>query len=256
MGKSFVTANFDLLTSFKKKLLFFALLSAGAIVFFSQVSKQQSFATGSITATSLTTGKVSTPSTVANTAIITIGANKLALIWVVQGSGGAATLSDPNRTWEQIATNTPGERRITLYRSMNATDTTGVITITSPVSTGMAWSVAEYNNTDISGINGSGAIAQFASRNYKDAGGARSLSGSVTLLPSGLVGSAVAGGFAMHSNAKPVFPGSGYALTGNIACVTVCVQAEFRDNFAQLVDMSWTNLAHWMVIAAELKASL
>lgn len=236
----------------KAKSLLFAILFLGAIIFFSQVLKQQSYA--SISATPLTSGQKS-GTTKATTSTVTIGANKLALIWITQGdgNGGPASLSDPNRAWTQITTNTAGLRRLTLYRSMKSVNTTGAVTITSPTSTGLTWSLVEYSSTDTSGTNGSGAIAQFASRNYKDAGGARSLSGSVTLSSSSNVGSAVAGGFTMNSGAKPVFPGNGYTLTGSIACNTLCIQAEFRNNFIQLVDMTWTNLAHWIVIAAELK---
>lgn len=227
-------------------------------------------ATTPIIATSLTTGSYNPPSgQTASTAItttqsVTIGANKLALIWVVQGNGtaGPASISDPNRTWTQITTNTPGLRRLTLYRSMNFVDTTGAITITSLAPTNstdraneIVWSLVEYGNVDISGTNGSGAVAQFGSRNYQNAGGSRTLSGSITLSLSGNVGSAVVGGFAMGSPSSSVFPGTGYTLTGGFRCVTACGQAEFRDNFSQLVDMSWSSSSNWMVIAAELKAA-
>ena len=244
-------------------------ISTPFIVTNRQVFISRGQVTISITAVSLTTGSYNPPSgQIANTAVattsaVTIGANKLALMWVVQGNGtaGTATLSNPNRTWTQIATNTPGLRRLTLYRSMTSVDTNDVITITSPAPTSskdraneIVWSLVEYGNVDTSGTNGSGAIAQFASRNYQNAGGSRSLSGSVTLSSPVNSGSAVAGGFAMGPSSS-VFPGAGYSLVGGNPCITVCVQAEFRDNFAQLVDMSWSSSVHWMVIAAELKAA-
>ncbi len=220
-----------------------------------------------VTASHLTSGRFNGPggggASQATTASVAIGANKLALIWVAQenGQGGTPTLSDPNRTWTQIATNGL-LRRISLYRSMNTGVTTGAITVSSPASpqtnaNSLAWSLVEYSNVNTSGTNGSGAIAQFASRNYAEAGTGLSNYASVNLAASAITNSAVAGGFAMGDSGLPLVAGPGYTLIGTSGCTFVlCVQAELRNTFSQLVDMSWTGVpAHWLVIGAELKAA-
>ncbi|GEM_PF-5461669 len=216
-----------------------------------------------IEANPLTAGRAASNSTstiIATTAQITIKANTLALIWVGQADGrlGASILTDPNRTWVQVISSYPGLRRLTMYRSMEPVDTTGAITIDplpSEITWSATWSVVEYANVDTSGIHGSGALAQYAARNYADAGGGLALSGSVTLAGTNETSSASVGGFIMNWGARPLFAGSGYALTGNSACYILCLQSEFRSDFTSLVNMSWSSLAHWIAIAAELKAA-
>ncbi len=187
------------------------------------------------------------------TAAITIKANSLALIWVAQANGtdGSPVLTSSGRTWVQIGTSSPGLRRLSLYRSMEPVDTFGPITINAP-RTWLTWSAVEYANVDTSGLYGSGAIAQSAVANFATAGVALTTLGNVSLAEQSFPGSATAGGFMAGS--RPFFAGNGYTLTGNLSCVSnLCMQPEFRNDFASVVNMTWPSAAHWIATAAELK---
>lgn|GEM_PF-1841434 len=79
----------------------------------------------------------------------------------------------------------------------------------------------------------------------------------MNLKVSAIGGGAVAAAFAMNRNSSSgIKPGDGYSLVGGPACASgLCFQAEFRNNFATLVDMSWTPNAHWLVVAVELQSA-
>ncbi|MBM3942380.1 MAG: hypothetical protein FJ316_05560 [SAR202 cluster bacterium] len=214
-----------------------------------------------ITANHLITGRSLTTQGVTDS--VTIGARNLALLWVSQDNGrsGTPVLSDPKRTWTEVSSTTPGDRRFTLFRSLAMAPTTGPITIATGDPGGMVWSLVEYSNVDTGGINGTRAITQSKSNNWLEEGTGMSTSGNVLLNQSSLPNSAVAAGFAISRNGLPwTGPGAGYNFTPMpepdirfAPCGTICVQAEFKNNFSALADMRWTNNSHWLVIAAELR---
>ena len=227
----------------------------GLIVIIGQSSTKNAVYTNAQAVTSSITASFLGSGTGSTTTSISVNANNLALIWVGQGDGtlGPPTLTDPKRTWVQVITNTAGLRRITLFRSMVPQDTAGEVSISGSASN-LTWSIVSYNNVDTSGTNGSGSIVQFGARNYKDAGVGLTSSGDITLADSTEASSAVVGGFFMHWNARPLIAGPGFTLSGSAGCYVLCVQPEFRNDFTKLVNMSWSNSSHWLVIAAELKA--
>lgn len=106
----------------------------------------------------LTSGSLEDGYNSAATAPVTIGANKLALLWVAQsdGAGGSPTLTDPHREWEVVTTTIATLQRLTLYRSMKNMETSGAVTVPSPGWTSVAWTLVEYGNVDTTGPNGAG----------------------------------------------------------------------------------------------------
>ncbi|MBM3942987.1 MAG: hypothetical protein FJ316_08705 [SAR202 cluster bacterium] len=217
-------------------------------------------ASKNITARSVTVGNNQTGpsdpnSATAVTASVTIGANNLALLWLAQndGTSGVPTLNDLQRTWEVVTTTEASLQRLTLYRSMQSTATTSVITITAPAPTPMSWTLVEYSNVDTSGSNGSGAIGQFEATNYKKAGVGLTTYASSVLTPAVKGTSTSVGGFAVHQDSVEIKAGKGYTLIGSRTCAIMCVQSEFKAKFARLVDLSWTNNAQWLVVTAEVK---
>ncbi len=233
-------------------------LRSGNIV---EVSAQP--VTSDITATPIAKGTFpglqngSTANVTITTGNMTIPANRLALLWVGQANGylGPPILADPSRTWVPVGT-TFIMRSLTLFRSMEPVDTTSATSITAPA-TQIVWSVVGYSNVDTSGVHGSGAIAQSVARKYADAGVGLSRTANVSLAESIEVGSATVGGFLTHWNARPLIVGNGYSFTGNASCYVLCVQPEFRSDFARVVNMTWSgDLAHWLVAAVELRSAV
>lgn len=121
------------------------------------------------TGTNLTAGGVTSPAATTSTASITPTANALILAWVFQNHDAATTnpptLSGNGLTWVQVATvqfATSNRGRLTVFRAMGASPSTGVVTIThnTTPTEGVVWSIDQWTGTDTSGTNGSGAIAQ------------------------------------------------------------------------------------------------
>lgn len=132
-------------------------------------------------------GQSNVDSTSYTTGSISPTANRLILGAVACSANDAATvaptLSGNGLTWVQIGTDTGtvvgNERRITLFRAMGASPSSGIVTITlSATMLGCAWGFSEVTGMDTGGTNGSGAIVQSAT-NSRDANDANFI--SVTL---------------------------------------------------------------------------
>ncbi len=225
-------------------------LLVGVAVFLGEIVTDAQAAASAITANPLTVGSINGGS--ATTATITVPANHLALMWVAQNSGsaGVPSLTDSSRTWAMEKTQLLGIKRLTLFRSLEPVDTVSAITITSQP-TVFVWSVVEYGNVDTSGSQGSGAIAQSVTKSNSTAGTAA----SITLVPSSETSSATVGAFLMSWIGRPLFAGTGYTFSGSSSCNLICAQPEFRNDFAQIVDMTWSIKSPWVGIAAELRAN-
>jgi hypothetical protein len=121
-----------------------------------------------IVPTDLTTeGFIASGATVYTTDSITPSANALVLAWVgnedIFGTPSIPTLTGCGLTWVQIDTVQFGNLRLTLFRALGASPSSGAVTITFPASEWAAiWSITQFTDTDTSGTNGSGAIAQNA----------------------------------------------------------------------------------------------
>jgi hypothetical protein len=112
-------------------------------------------------------GSTDNQSTPKDTASYTPSANVLVLaaIAISFASDQTVTLSGNGLTWVEVATRTFDTtlKRITLFRAMGASPTTGALTITpNGALTGWAWGIQEFSGVDTSGTNGSGAIVQSA----------------------------------------------------------------------------------------------
>src|SRR3990172_7952079 len=103
-------------------------------------------AEGAPTGSSCTTGSISPTG------------NRLVLAWIYQAGESEGSTAQPSLTGN--AGMWPG--RLTLFRGMVASPSSGVVTITwgSPTPMKVMWSIAEWSGVDTSGMNGSGAIAQ------------------------------------------------------------------------------------------------
>jgi len=118
-----------------------------------------------ITSTVLTSGSSSTDALFAETATITPQPNRALFAAIESGTaaGAAPTASGNGLTWVQVAT-VPfanNARRLTVFRAMHASPTTGRIRFTFPqVQASFAWSVIQLDGVDTTGTAGSGATVQ------------------------------------------------------------------------------------------------
>lgn len=120
-----------------------------------------------ITATVLTSGSIGAGNTSANTASITPGANRLILVAVHNnsfGTPGTISLSGNGLTYVEARTLTygGGAIRLSVFRAMGASPSTGAISITNLSNNGAQWAVIEFDGVDTTGTNGSGAVVQTA----------------------------------------------------------------------------------------------
>lgn len=219
-------------------------------------------ASAPVSASGLTTNGSNTDASSYATASITPSADKLILAWVYSIASAAPntpTASGNGLTWVQVATTSDniGNRRITLFRAMGASPSSGAVTFDFGGQTqiGCAWSVVEYDNVDTSGSNGSGAIVQAVA----DGSGANATSFSITLSSFGSTLNATAGGFGipLNTSGQPSV-GSGFTSTGqrNQDNPNLAIASEFREDNDTSVDMSsGASSVPWAAIAVELKRS-
>lgn len=219
-------------------------------------------ASAPVSASGLTTNGSNTDASSYATASITPSADKLILAWVYSIASAAPntpTASGNGLTWVQVATTSDniGNRRITLFRAMGASPSSGAVTFDFGGQTqiGCAWSVVEYDNVDTSGSNGSGAIVQAVA----DGSGANATSFSITLSSFGSTLNATAGGFGipLNTSGQPSV-GSGFTSTGqrNQNNPNLAIASEFREDNDTSVDMSsGASSVPWAAIAVELKRS-
>ena len=138
-----------------------------------------------LVATNLTSGgNIPSGSTTFVTASITPTANALVLLWITNEhlAGTPAVISSVtgcSLTWESIDNVNYGSNcRLSLYRALGASPTTGAVTITYPTSEWAAvWSIEQITGVSTSGSNGSGAVLQSA----QNSDGASGSSLTVTL---------------------------------------------------------------------------
>lgn len=129
-----------------------------------------------ISITSLTSGTDTDGGSSSATASITPSSNKLILLSVYSRTGITAepnepTVSGNGLTWVKINgiyfdTTSSSRKKITLFRAMGSSPSTGAITINfaGQNQTDVYWMVEEVTGMETSGTNGSGAIIQSATR--------------------------------------------------------------------------------------------
>lgn len=216
-----------------------------------------------LAAANLTSGVSNTDATSYDTASITPTANALVLLAVSSRRSGATpsepTASGCGLTWVvedtqlSYSAGTPN-RRLTLFRGMGASPTTGAITISiADTQTECAWSVDEFTGVDTSGTNGSGAIVQNTSNN--DAG---SVATTCTLtLSSFASANNMAYGAKTHTGNTATTPGTGFTELAEQTSAEngTGFQTQYKLNDTT-VDWSWTGNNSWFAIAIEVKEAI
>jgi len=209
-------------------------------------------AEGAPTGSSCTTGSISPTG------------NRLVLAWIYQageseGSTAQPSLTGNGITWVMMAdvvfTGNAGmwPGRLTLFRGMVASPSSGVVTITwgSPTPMKVMWSIAEWSGVDTSGTNGSGAIAQ-QDTDYSN-------SDVTTLAPTlasfGSPSNAVAAGFARINNSWSFAVEGGYTLIHDLAGQTrSSLGTEWLDDEDTTPTATW-EAASAAAIAVEINAA-
>ena len=188
------------------------------------------------------------------TASITPTANRLVLAWVqcAKSTTPNILLSGNGLTWVEVATVVYAtSRRLTLFRAMSASPSTGAVTITfeGDVSVNSCgWSIFELDNVDTSGSNGSGALVQ---SNTNSAAAVTSL--TVTLAAFGSANNVAVGGFGSDS-AQTITEGSGFTIAGQASASTVItIGSEGQPTNDTSIDISIGSSNDLAGIAAEVK---
>lgn len=165
------------------------------------------------------------------------------LTWVVVGS----VVYDNTST---------SRRRVTLFRAMGASPTTGALTFdeAGQTQTGGSWVIDQVTGTDTSGSDGSGAIVQ-AVTNFDGAGTATSL--TVTLAAFSSANNSTYGSWGYGNPANAATAGSGFTIIGDDASIVngARVTTEFQTANDTTVDISYAAGGEIGGIAIEIKAS-
>lgn len=197
-----------------------------------------------ITPTNLTTAGDNVDRNSYSTASISPAADNLILAWVytiAASTPNTPTASGNGLTWQQVNTildTSNGLRRITLFRAMGASPSSGAVTFdfAGQTQTGCTWSVIQYDDVNTGGTNGSAAIVQSATAN--PTGSVSSI--TVTLGAFSSTANATAGGFGYPLNNGNGTNGSGFTQTGEIfqGSPNQATYSEFRSDNSTTVDMS------------------
>lgn len=206
---------------------------------------------------SLTGSFSTTDATSYTTASITPTANALVLLTVLSvqtGGPPVPTVTGNGLTWVEEESNlntTTNNRRITIFRAMGASPSTGTITIDFAGNTQARciWSVSEYTGVDTSGTNGSGAIVQ-KTETSATPGNAT----SVTLTLSAFSDTSnMAYGAMWLFSAEDITNGSGftsiYENSSGEGAQNMSTEYKLNDN---TVDWSWTSNVTYGAIALEI----
>lgn len=217
-----------------------------------------------ISSTNITTGAISTPGTSFTTNSFTPKANKLYLIsMAVRNNDNSTDPLDPTitgcgLTWVNvngtIYDNTgTSRRRITVFRALGSSPSTGTLTIDFGAVThnNLDYSIDEFYGVDISGTNGSGAIVQSAV-NQDTAGTASTL--TATLGAFGSTNNATFGVFAGNNLTVTTTAGTGFAKVGDIGGNSR-LTTEFRQDNDTSVDITFSTTCQIGGVAIELKAA-
>lgn len=220
-----------------------------------------------ISRANLVTNSSTTDAASYNTASISPGANKLILATVVSRTGITAdpnqpTLSGNGLTWVAIASvvfdnTSSSRRRVTLFRAMGASPSTGAVTIDfgGQTQTACDWNIEEVSGMDTSGTNGSGAIVQSAT-NFDNATGTPVSTLTVTLSAFSNTNNATFGAFGYGGTGTST-AGSGFTKLGDVMDgeTSIRLTTEFRSDNDTSVDISYSAAGEIGGIAIEIKAA-
>lgn len=215
-----------------------------------------------VTATVLTNDKSEVSGSSKTTASISPTANRLILCAVSSNHASTLpnepTVSGCSLTWVKIDSNSGGTRRITLFRALGASPTTGTLTISfgGQNQANVHWAVVECANVDTSGTNGSGAVRQSA----LGTGSGTHTSTTATLAAFGNANNATFGCFE-HPSGTAVTEGSGFTeLSETTTSSAITLQTEFKNSNDTSVDWTYSSttvvtraIAIEIVYAAEIQ---
>ena len=212
-----------------------------------------------ITQASLTGAANTVDASSFTTASITPTANRLVIAVIYNRSGitdpaETPTLSGNGLTWVQITTTTAGNTRdrVTMFRAMGASPSSGAVTIDFAGNTQNAChhSIFEFAGIDTSGTNGSGAVVQSAT----NSGTATSL--TVTLAAFGSTDNGATSGFEHRAN-EATTPETNWTEIHDVTEINPNsnLETQWRADNDTTASASWTTLANCGGIAIEIKAA-
>lgn len=208
-----------------------------------------------ITNASLTSGSDIVDASSFTTASITPTANRLIIVVVANRDATTPTpvptISGNNLTYVEIANVAfVTRRRITMFRAMGASPTTGVITIDMGGDTqeNCRWSVYEFDGVDTTGTNGSGAVVQSATNS------ANAASLTVTLAAFGSTDNGATAGFG-KGNTQDTVNETGWTEIHDVTSEGASIETQWRVDNDTTASASWTTASGTGGIAIEIKAA-
>lgn len=220
-----------------------------------------------VTAVNLTSGSTGASTSTVTTASVSPSANKLQLLAVnsrnFTGSAPPApTVTGCGLTWVQVTniqydTGPTSLKRVTLFRAMGASPTTGTLSIdfAGDSQTDVCWSLDEFTGMDTSGTNGSGAIVQTVTAK-DETGSATSITATLAAFAS--ASNATYGAFAhvAPTNGQTASAGSGFTALASPVDTTIGLIAEFKTTNDTTVDGSISGVSYELgMIAVEIAAA-
>lgn len=211
-----------------------------------------------VAATNLETNGSATDATSYTTGSIAPTANRLVLAWflssIAAGTPNLPTISGGGIvTWVLVATRVQGTRRMTLWRALSPSPSSGTVTfdLAGQTADGAQWSIADFSDVNTSGNNGSGALANKA---VNSASGGTSLICTLTAFAD--TDDATAGAF-FHAINEATNVGAGFGSIGTInqASPGMSLRSEFLASNDTTVDASWTTTSANIGIAVAIRHS-
>jgi hypothetical protein len=210
----------------------------------------------------LLTSSGSNGATPYTTASISPAANALIEVDVVTLTFGGSTpptvtLSGNGLTYVEVATivfATGEATRLTRFRAMGASPSSGAITITpsGASSIGCIWSVKEFTGVDTSGTDGSGAYVQTTS-NQTTGGDPSTLTLTLSAL-SDATNNAVSAAFGAD-NAELISPDTGYSELSDTTVTDLAMETQWKLPGSTTVTATHSMFISQGGIASELKAA-
>lgn len=131
-----------------------------------------SFGPGSLVPVSVVTSSDTTNQDAYALGTVSLAANELGLLWIVQtataADGVASFTGTFGGTWDLVGTFAVATLRISCYRGLSSSAQSGTLIANfaaDDVTTGCLWSIHRVPGVDTSGSNGAGAIVQFIADN-------------------------------------------------------------------------------------------
>ena len=200
-----------------------------------------------VEATHILSAGSSTDASSYETASVSIPKDRLILLTVANirtpATANTPTVTGAGMTWTQVRTQADTEniRRVTVFRGVSSSNTSGALTIDFAGQTQLrcGWSLSSFKNTDISGTNASNAIVQSAGVGTD---GSANTNIIVTLGAFSSVDNATFGGIRLGTSTG-VNAGSGFTELGqaDMEGGTNPIQTEFRNDNDTTVAWTWTS---------------